>query len=185
MVSQRKPAKFVGALAAIVAAIEGAILLTRKTVQAAPITVVSLAKEVMDLLAAMAQGIGSILEKLDEIVVALQSIAPGGGGYPENADGITATFVGCPFPQPQSFQLPSIVVPKGMELELLARNPAGVNVGIIWVSGTSVGAGGAVQARPLIPGATVSYKVKNANSLYIGATIANEGVYISVEQNKG
>lgn len=183
MADQRKPARFIGALAAIVAAVEGAILLSRKTAQAAPITVVSLAKEVMDLLVAIALGVGGILEKLQEILDAIKGTAPGAGGYPDNANGITSTFVPCPFPQPQSFPLPSIAIPKGMHLDILARNPTGINAGIIWVSGTSMGAGGQMQARPLLPNATIAYKVKNANSIYIGATIANEGVYITVEQD--
>jgi len=180
-----RPRFFITAIAAIAAAIEGALLLSRKT-QATVSTVVGLSKEVMDLLIAIAQGTGSIIEKLDDILDAIQDIepgAPGSGGYPDNADGITSAFVACPFIQPQSFRLPTIVVPKGMQLDILARNPAGVNTGIIWISGTEVGARGNTQARPLIPGATLGYKVKNANSIWIGSTVAGEGVYVTVEQS--
>jgi len=189
MVMQRKPARFVGALAAIIAAVEGAILLGQKTVQAAPATVVSLAQDAMDLLIAMAQGIGSIIEKLDEIVTAIKSIPGGegapGAGYPPNADTFVAQFIPCPFVQPQAYHLPPLDIPTGMTLQLLARNPIGVNVGIIWVSPTEPGAGQPTQSWPLTPGATLGLTLKNAGSVYISATIANEGVYISVEQNKG
>lgn len=192
MVNRNRPARprfFITAIAAIAAAVEGALLLSKKAQAAgeAVVTIVGLSEEVMDLLSGIAQGVGSTLEKLDDIIDAIHNIvsgAPGTGGYPDNADGITATFVACPFPQPQSFRLPSIVIPKGMQLDILARNPLGVNAGIIWVSGTEVGAHGQQQARPLIAGATVSYRVKNADSIWIGATIAGEGVYISVEQNR-
>ena len=186
MVNRNRPARprfFIAAVAAIVAAVEGALLLSRKA-QAAVETVVGLSEEAMNLLSGIAQGVGSTLEKLDDIIDAIQNIVLGAGGYPDNADGITATFVACPFPQPQSFQLPSIAIPKGMSLDILARNPTGVNAGIIWVSGTEVGARGNNQARPLIAGATIGYQVKNANSIWIGATVAGDGVYISVEQNK-
>ena len=193
MVNKNRPARprfFITALAAIAVAVEGAILLSRK-IPSAVSTVVGLSKEVMDLLSSIAQGTGAIIEKLDDIIDAIYAIEPGApgtpsaDGYPENADGITATFVACPFVQPQSFRLPSIVIPKGMQLDILARNPVGVNTGIIWVSGTEVGARGNTQARPLIPNATIGYRVKNANSIWIGATVASEGVYVSVEQSGG
>jgi len=190
MVNKNRPARprfFITALAAIAAAVEGALLLSRKA-QAVVVTIVGLSKEVMDLLSGIAQGTGSIIEKLGDILDAIYDIEPGApnsGGYPDNADGITATFVACPFAQPQSVRLPSIVIPKGMQLDILARNPVGVNVGIIWVSGTEVGARGNTQARPLIPGATLGYKVKNANSIWIGSTVAGEGVYVTVEQIMG
>lgn len=186
MNGRRPPAKFVGALAAIIAAVEGAFLLARKTVQAAPPTVVSLAKEVIDLLIAMAHGIGAIIEKLDEVIDAIKGI-PGGGvgaGFPPNADSFIAQFVPCPFPQPQSYRLPPLDIPTGMTLQLYARNPLGANAGIVWVSPTEPGAGQPTQAWPLLPGLTLGLTVKNANSIYISATVANEGVYIAVEQNR-
>lgn len=187
MASERRPpAKFVGALAAIIAAVEGAILLGRKTAQAAPTAVVGLTKEVIDLLIAMAGGIGSIIEKLDEVIAAIKALTLGGGlGYPLNADTFVAQFVPCPFPQPQTYHLPPLDIPTGMTLQLLARNPLGVNVGIIWVSPTEPGAGQPTQSWPLIPGATLGLTVKNAGSVYISATVAGEGIYIAVEQNKG
>ena len=193
---QRKPAKFIGALAAIVAAIEGAVLLTRKTAQAAPITVVSLAKEAMDLLIAMAQGIGAIVEKLDlldviigkldEAITAIKGIAPGGGGagFPLNTETFVAQFLGCAVAQPQSYPLPNLDIPDGFEIELLARNPNGANTGIIYVSSTQPGAGGNTQAWPLLPNATIRYGVKNANCIFIGATVARDGVYFTVEQRR-
>ena len=179
-----RPRFFIGALAAIVAAVEGAFLLTRKQAKAAIITMVELPAEFIALVSSIASGVGSILEKLDELIEAVKNITGGaGGGYPENANSITSTFVSCPFAQPQTFPLPSIIIPKGMHLDILARNPAGVNTGIIWISGTQTGAGGNMQARPLIPNATVGYAVKNANVIWIGATVAGEGVYITVEQD--
>lgn len=193
---QRKPAKFIGALAAIIAAVEGAFLLMRKTVQAAPPTIVGLTKEVMDLLSAMAQGIGAIIEKLDlldviiqkldEVIAAIKNIAPGGAGagFPPNTDTFAAQFVACPFPQPQSYPLSNIEIPDGFEIELLARNPNGVNTGIVYVSPTQPGASGNSQAWPLLPNATLRYAVKNANSIFIGATVGGEGVYFTVEQRR-
>lgn len=177
--NERKPVMFVGALAAIAVAIEGAILLARKTGQA----VLSLPKEIVDLISAIAQGVGSIIEKLDAILDAIRNMVTGGGaGFPPNADGITAVFVSCPFAQPQSFQLPNIQVPQDCNLLILARNPAGVNAGIIYVAPNQVAAGANMQSYPLIANATVAYRVKNANSIWIGATVANDGVYLTVEQ---
>jgi len=193
---QRKPAKFIGALAAIVAAIEGALLLTRKTAEAAPITVVSLAKEAMDLLIAMAEGVGAILEKLDlldviidkldDIITAIKGIPGGGGGpgFPLNTETFGAQYINCPVAQPQSYPLPNIDIPDGFEIELLARNPAGANTGIIYVSPTQPGASGNIQAWPLLPNATIRLGVKNASSIFIGSTVPGEGIYFAVEQRR-
>ena len=186
MVNRDRPARprfFIGAAAAIVAAVEGAFLLARKA-QAAVATVVGLSKEVMDLLSAIAQGVGSTLEKLDDILDALPG-GPEAAVYPPNADTFVTQFVACPFPQPKAYRLPAFDIPTDMTLQLLARNPIGVNVGIIWVSPTEPGAGQPTQSWPLISNATLGLRVKNASSVYISATVANEGVFISVEQNKG
>lgn len=177
-----RPVRFAGAIAAIIVAIEGAILLARKAGQA----IVNLPKEVVDLISAIAQGVGATLEKLDSITDAIKNISiQVSTGFPPNADGITSVFVPCTLAQPNTYQLPSIPVPQDCMVVLLGRNPAGANTGIIYVSGTQVGAGTNTSAYPLIPNATVGYKVKNANSIWIGSTVAGEGVYITVEQMKG
>jgi hypothetical protein len=176
-----KPVKFVGALAAIAVAIEGAVLLGRKAGQA----VLNLPQEVISLISAIAEGVGSTLEKLDAILNAIKSISSGGVGFPPNGDSILTTYVSCPFAQPQVFQLPSIVVPQNCMLSILARNPAGANAGVIWVSGSQVGAATNTQATPLVPNASLNLKPKNANVIWIGATVANDGVYLTVEQING
>jgi hypothetical protein len=173
------------------AAIFSAVAAFKNSAKAAGNAVVSLPEEVLNLWAAIADGIAAILIKLDDIITAIKSIQITGGnggititgGYPDNNNGITATFVQCPQAQPLSYQLPPIAIPKGRSLDILARNPAGANVGVIWISFSQVGAQGNLQARPLIGNATISYNVKNANAIWIGATVPGEGVYLTVEQD--
>lgn len=177
-----------GLFISVLDAIGIAVLAARKVAAAAPGAVVQLSKEVMELLISMAEGVGAILSKMDEVIDAIKAIPSGGGGgggggYPPNADSIASQYVNCPQVLPNASQLPDIPIPTGMQITLLARNGAGaaLNAGIIWVSNSQASAGQPFQSYPLTPGATISYAVKNAKSIWIGATIANEGVFITVE----
>lgn len=165
-------------------AIGVAVMAIRSGVKGAAGGVVTLSKEVMDLLAAMAQGIAATLVKLDAILDAIKAGGgAGGSGFPPNADGIMAQYVNCPQVQPNAYQLPDIPIPHSMALVIEARNPGGVNTGLVFLAGNQPNAGGNNQSAPLIPGATKSYRVKNAKSIWVGAAVGGEGVYITVEQN--
>ena len=187
MENRNRPARprfFIGAAAAIIAAVEGALLLSRKALAA---NVVGLSKEVMDLLTAIAQGIGSTLEKLEDILGAIESIPGGigGQGYPPNTNNMEALFVGCPWAQPKSYRLPSLAVPDGMQLQIKG---APTNWGVVYVARSEVKAGQPTLAWPLLPNEAIGYAVKNADALWIGAVLAppiiaaQDGVFITVEQ---
>jgi len=184
-----RPRFFIGAAAAIVAAVEGALLLGRK-VEAATGPVVHLTQEVMALLSSIAQGVGAILEKLEDIIDAIQGIPGGGGGgaavHPPNATTIDAQLVSCAFAQPKTFRLPSIDIPDGMELQIKG---APNNRGIVYVARSETKAASIFTSWPLLPNEAIGYKVKNAQEIWIGAQLApptvpaQEGVYITVEQD--
>jgi hypothetical protein len=165
-----------------VAAIAATVAAVRSRAAKTDSQALQLPQSVIDLLSAIAQGVGASLETMDSMLDAIKNISITGGGSPPNADGITSLFVACPFVQPQCFQLPAVRVPQDCWLVLLARNPAGANAGIVYVAGSYSGASTTTQAYPLIPNATIAYKVKSADSIWIGATVAGEGVYITVEQ---
>lgn len=183
-----QPRRFIGALAAIVAAIEGAILLSRKAEasnedtpssnnQAPPgQKVVQIPQALMDLVIAIAHGIGGIIEAVERLVV-------GEGTFPNNSASFTAIFVPCANAQPDTVRLPDIAVPRGMRVDILARNPGGVNAGVIYLSPTANGAAGNQLSRPLVAGATIQFRVKNVGAIHMGATVAGDGVFITVEAN--
>jgi len=186
MANQNRPARprfFIGAAAAIVAAVEGALLLSRKALAA---NVVGLTQEVMDLLIGIAQGVGSTLEKLEDILTAIEGI-PGGGAavHPPNATSMDAMFVGCAFAQPKAIRLPSIQVPNGFELQIKG---APNNWGLVYVARSEPKAGSPLNSWPLLPNEAIGYKVKNAQEIWVAAQLAppavpvQEGVYITVEQ---
>jgi hypothetical protein len=193
MAGEGKPAKagfIVGALALIGGAVGAWWASGRAAAQEAASSIVGLSKEAMDLLAAIASGVGAIIDKLDEILAAIRGIAPGGAGgagYPPNTDSWTVQFVPCPVGQPQAYRLSNIEIPDGFSLNLVGRNPTGANAGVVWVSPTQEGAmgnAGNTQAWPVAPNGTLQLFVKNANSVYIGAAVAGEGVYLTVEQRR-
>ncbi|MCK9602736.1 MAG: hypothetical protein M0R06_27050 [Sphaerochaeta sp.] len=176
----------VAAVGSTISAIAAAILLARKPVSAAAN---EFPPEVLEILSAIAQGEATTIEQIQQIINLIgQQGQPGGGsssGYPPNATSIAAFFVNCPLAQPNAYQLPALQIPEGMRVALLARNPLGVNGGIIYVGKSQVDAGGNTQAWPLPANATISYRITNSNQLWIGATVAGEGVYVTVEQMGG
>ena len=179
-----------GVFAGVAGIALGAIALFRKGASQAGQMVVSFTSDIMELITALVAHAISIDLKLDDILAAIRSISVGGGGtvsggYPDNSDTIIAQYVNCPQAQPATYSLPDIPIPKGMQIVLLGRNPAGPNGGIVWVSGTQQNSSQNLQSYPVLPGVPVSYKVENANALWIGATVAGEGAYITVEVNNG
>jgi len=176
----------VAAVGSTISAIAAAILLARKPVSAAAS---EFPPEVLEILSAIAQGEATTIEQMQQIINFLAQQGGGGGelglGYPPNATGISAFFVNCPLAQPNAYNLPSLEIPRGMRVTLLARNPVGVNAGIIYVAKSQVDAGGNTQSYPLPANATISYTITNSNLIWIGATVAGEGVYVTVEQMGG
>lgn len=191
----------VAAVSSTIAAISAAIVLARKPVMAsngAPFP-----QEVTDLIAVIAQGVGSSLSIQEEIINLVnqgmqgqgelitllreirQLLLVGGGGgvsgpaYPPNADKTLALWVNCPLAQPNAYRLPFVEIPDTMDLVIMA--PA-TNVRTVYIASSEVQAGQTTQSWPLTPGALVRYRIKNAASQYVGAVQPLDGVYITAEQ---
>lgn len=175
--NNNRGAWFLGAGVAIAAAIS----MVRKAPAAVASTIVGLSQNVMDLLAAMAQGVGSIDGKLDEILSKMGSGGSSGNSYPPNADTIHVIFVNCPNVQPQSYPLPDLQVADG--LTVLIEAPT-TNARAVYIGGTQPEAGQTLSAKPLIPGQNIAIPVKNTKTLWVGALSAGDGVYVTAPQRQ-
>lgn len=135
--------------------------------------------EVVQLIVAIAATSEDMKAGLDTIISELQSWEPGtGGGWPANADAITALRV---LVAPTGTQLPSITIPSGMTLVIKAwaLNPGWLQVGPSLAECTNVN-----QSFPLLPNETVSYQVENADQIYVSGTIAGCYACLTVEQRR-
>lgn len=122
-----------------------------------------------------------ILEKLLEInrsiLSALQSRAGITSAVIPNCNNIRAirvyTLVGT------ATRLPTLFVPDEMELKIKA---GWANAGQIYIGESPQAALNVNQAEPLIRSEFTTYKVKNADALYIAGTVAGDFVTIVAEQ---
>jgi len=160
--------------AAIAAAL--AWLSSRKA--AAPPGEITIPPELMELLVSIAQSTDRIDEDILKILNAIASLAI--SGVVSNADYAVATRVQCPAAN-KAYHLPRIMVPDDMELVLLGWP---LNAGWIQVGCSPAECSDANLSYPLLPGATVGYRVKNANCFYISAAVAGDSVVLTVEQRR-
>ena len=165
-----------------VALITAAILASRKSVSAqgggtVPTTVVTLDDNTMDLLIAIANATGQSVTDLQNILTALSN-SPSNQGYPQNADTIDNGQVSLSL---VGVSLPSLVIPDNFAIVIKAfvGNPIG---SYVLVSGSKAGSSGLSTSYPLSPGETIAYKVKNASSIYVAATIIPAFINFTVEQ---
>jgi len=163
--------------AAIAAAL--AWLAGRKA-EAAPPGEITIPPELMELLVSIAQSTDRIDQNILDIINAIASLAISTQGWVPNADSMTALRVACPAAN-TPYQLPDIAVPDDMELVLLGwpLNPGWIQVGASPAECTNIN-----QSYPLLPGATVGYRVKNAKSLFVSATAGGCFVVATVEQRR-
>ena len=160
--------------AAIAAAL--AWLSSRKA--AAPPSEITIPPEIMELLVAIAESTDRIDEDILKILNAVASLAI--SGVVSNADYAVATRVQCPAAN-KAYHLPHIMVPDDMELVLLGWP---LHAGWIQVGCSPAECSDANLSYPLLPGATVGYRVKNANCFYISAAVAGDSVVLTVEQRR-
>lgn len=79
------------------------------------------------------------------------------------------------------YPMPDMAVPDGMSLVILAW-PTNAPGSLIYVSHSASGATNLNQAWPLIPGATISYRVRNAKELYVATNAAASRWSITAER---
>ena len=146
---------------------------------------VTIPAELMELIIAIAQSVDNVDQDMDTLISALtgQDVNIQVQGYVSNTETITANIVQCPVAN-TAVQLPYIPVPDDMQLFIKAIGPFGPNPGWIRIAGSAGECVNATQSFPLLPNETVGYRVKNAEALFISATVANCFVAITVEQRK-
>lgn len=139
-------------------------------------------EELMNLVIAIANSAEKIDENTLAIVAAIQALMLEGGlGWPPNAERITAIRTACTVVI-KPYQLPSITVPDDMQLLLLAwpLNPGWVFVGASAAECTNIN-----QSYPLPPGATVAYRIKNADTIWVSANAVPAWLIATAEQRRG
>jgi hypothetical protein len=138
----------------------------------------------MDLLSAWAQTTDDISTVVAQILAALPTL--GGGtipvtvqGFPINADQVESGQMSVSTTLPTS--LPNLLIPDdfAINVKAFAGNPAG---SYILVSGSKSGASGLATAYPLALNDSISYRVKNASSIWVMATIGPAYINWTVEQ---
>jgi hypothetical protein len=140
----------------------------------------------MDLLSAWAQSTDDINSAVAQILAALPNLGGGGGtipvtvqGYPANADQVDSGQMTVSITLPAS--LPNLLIPDDFAIvvKAFASNPAG---SYILCAGSKSGASGLATAYPLSPNDSISYRVKNASSIWVMATAGPAWVNWTVEQ---
>jgi hypothetical protein len=164
----------------IPAAILAALALSKKT-QAAPGPGggLTLPKEFIDLIIAIAASTDNINGNIRQIIQALNALSINVQGWPANADSLAALRVGILV---AGTQLPDISVPSGMSLVIKAwaLNPGWLQVGASLAECTQIN-----QSFPLLPSEIVAYQVKNANQIWVAANAAGCFACLTVEKRKG
>ena len=164
--------------AAIAAAL--AWLSTKKVEAAPPPGQITIPPELMELLVAIAQSTDRVDENILRIITAISQLAISTQGWVPNADYAVATRVQCPAAN-TPYRLPYIMVPDDMELVLLGWP---LNAGWIQIGWSPAECTNINQSYPLLPGAVVGYRVKNAECFYVSAATAGDSVVLTVEQRR-
>lgn len=127
--------------------------------------------EVLQLLGAMASGMEIEIAQLADILAEIKGLGPEGGqGYPPNADYVISgnwDFLVAN----TAFQLPDIVIPDDFEITVKAypTNPVGSLLRVAKSAGECVDR---YASYPLMPNESRGYRVKNADALFLSASVA-------------
>ncbi len=187
MVEERSAGKaglVVGGAAAVMAAIA---LAKTRVAQAAPGDQNAMNEALLEILAAMAGTNADILAAVQRIFIPSGDGGDGGGvlnlrvqGFPPNTERIISTRV---FIENLNtpFQLPDIIVPDDMELQIKAWP---TNGGLIYVGESRVAATNVNQVWPLLGNEAIGYRIQNAEEIFISGTIVGNSAVVTVEQRR-
>ena len=138
--------------------------------------------ELLDMLSSWAQITSDIDGQASQILSAIQGLTLGGPtvlGYPANADVVESGQMVVSTTLPAS--LPNLLIPDDFAFVVMAF--AGIPAGsYILVSGSKSGASGLATAYPLAPNDSISYRVKNAQNIWVMATLGPAYINWTVEQ---
>ncbi|MDD5510604.1 MAG: hypothetical protein PHI12_07340 [Dehalococcoidales bacterium] len=139
--------------------------------------------EVIQILQALATGMGTTIEQLNDVLTAIRGI-PGGEAsryWPENADYETTVRVQC-IQANVAYQVPSLVVPDGFEV-LVKAYPTNGPLALIFVITNP--APNQSMAYPLLRNETRTMKIKDTGKIYLFTDTAGSQATVTVEQRSG
>lgn len=162
------------------AIITAAIAATRKPVAASQGGQLTLPPEFVRLIAAILATSDSIDDNLLKAIEEIAKIAINVQGFPPNALGIR-TFAKLCAVANQAYQSDDMVIPEGMDLIIKSypTNPVG---SLVRVASSQSDATNPNSSWPLVPNEGVAYQVKNANEIYVSASVAGCLVIFSAER---
>lgn len=114
---------------------------------------------------------------INQLAVALSQLL-GSGGVVRNPNGGVAWRTMCPAAN-TAYQLPSKIVPHDKEIAIKALP---TNGGVVYVAFSATAATNINDSYPLIANEAIHYKIYDTQVIWISATVANEGVVCTVEQ---
>jgi hypothetical protein len=178
MEKSAKMAAGMSTVAAIAAAL--AWINSRKAQPSPPGGELILPEEFVNLVVAIAANSDTIDNNLLKVIDELTKLAINVQGFPANAQGIRSFSKLCAVAN-QAYQGDDMVVPEGMSL-LIKSYPTNVAASIIRAASSQSDATNPNSSWPLVPNEAVGYQVKNANQIYVSASIAGSIVIFSAER---
>lgn len=179
MAEDRSAAKAAAGMSTV-AAIAAALAWINSRKAAPPGGELTLPPEFVQLITAIAATTDSIDYNLLKVIDELTHLAINVQGFPPNAHG-TRSFSKVCIVANQSYQGDDMAVPEGMSL-LIKSYPTNAAASIIRVASSPSDATNPNSSWPLLPNEAVAYQVKNANLIYVSASIAGSIVIFSVER---
>lgn len=176
--SAAKAAAGMSTVAAIAAAL--AYINSRKAAPAPPGGELTLPPEFIQLITAIAATSDSIDANLLKVIEELAKLDINVQGFPANTQGTRSFSELCAVAN-QGYQGDDMAVPEGMSL-LIKSYPTNAAASIVRVASSVSDATNPNSSWPLLPNEAVGYQVKNANQIYVSASIANSIVIFSVER---
>lgn len=169
-------------VAALVAANAGISLLDLLRKPAPALAASEFPPEVLDLLRAMGATMLDTQAQLSEILAALRQMSLNVQGYPPNADFALSGRVSLTVALTPD-RLPQILIPEGFQI-LVKSWPFNPAAGLILTSKSSGEAKNLDAAWPLIPNESIPYAIKNAQEIWVAATVVPAWVNWTVEQRR-
>jgi len=176
--SAAKAAAGMSTMAAIAAAL--AYINSRKAAPAPPGGELTLPPEFVQLITAIAASSDSIDSNVLKVISELSKLSINVQGFPVNTNSVRSFSKLCAVAN-QAYQGDDMVVPEGMSL-LIKSYPTNAAASIVRVASSISDATNINSSWPLVPNEAVGYQVRNANQIYVSATIANSIVIFSAEK---
>jgi len=143
----------------------------------------TLPPELMQLLAAMATNLDTVtadIEAINQWVAAYQG--SGGQGYPPNATQVNIYSINLAIAG-QPVQLQDMIIPDDFYL-VIKSAPGNPGAGLVYIGNSQANAANPLSSYPLVPNEFRAFRINQAKTLWVSATIVPALVVISAEQKQ-